>query len=170
MRICSRAHWFRATPVACLRYLRELASPPLMRQRESLHAWCVHPLASRSLLPPRLLALVPGAPREPRMGESGRGPATPRSSARNGGRATFFPCRATPRRTRGPRRRHSSRKKESLRCAAALRLAPRVRFDRPRPIDRHRGRDGRGPTTNRRRQWRLSAVSKSPRTATMPAR
>ena len=83
--------------------LRELASPPLIRQRKSFCARCVCALASRSLLPPRLLALAPGAPREPRMGESGRGPAAPRSSARNGGRATFFPCWATPRRTRGPR-------------------------------------------------------------------
>ena len=74
-----------------------------MRQRKSFCARCVCALASRSLLPPRLLALTPGAPREPPMGEFGRGPAAPRSFARNGVRSTFFPYRATPRGTRGPR-------------------------------------------------------------------
>ena len=158
-----------------LQYLRELASPPLARRRKSFRARCIRPLASCSLLPPRLLALVPGAPRGPRMGESGRGPAAPRSSARNGGRSTFFPCRATPRKRGDPGRRHSSREtKKCLACRPPLRCgpsaAPRVRFDRPRPVDRHRGRDGRGPTRHRRVQWRPSAASRSPRTATMPAR
>ena len=122
-----------------------------------------------------LLALVPGAPRGPRMGESGRGPAPPRSSARNGGPPLFSPA-GPPRAGRGdPGRRHSSRKaKKCLACRPPLRCgpsaAPRVRFDRLRPVDRHRGRDGRGPTRHRRVQWRPSAASRSPRTATMPAR
>jgi hypothetical protein len=82
---------------------------------------------------------------------------------------------AGPPRGRGdPGRRHSSRKarkspayRPPLRCGPSA--APRVRFDRPRPIDRHRGRDGRGPTRHRRPKWRPSAASRSPRTATMPA-
>ena len=159
-----------------LQYLCELVSPPFARRRKSFRARCIRPLALCSLLPPRLLALVPGAPRGPRMGESGRGPAAPRSSARNGGRATFFPCRATPRERRGPRPTAflAQDKKVSPACRPPLRFrpaaAPWVRFDRPRPVDRHRGRDGRGPTRNRRLNWRPSAASRSPRTATMPAR
>ena len=35
-----------------MQYLRELASPPLMRQGKSFRAQCVRPLASRSPLPP----------------------------------------------------------------------------------------------------------------------
>ena len=83
---------------------------------------------------------------------------------------------AGPPRGRGdPGRRHSSRKaKKCPACRPPLRCgpsaAPRVRFDRPRPVDRHRGRDGRGPTRHRRVKWRPSAASRSPRTATMPAR
>ena len=69
-----------------------------------------------------------------------------------------------------PRARQESLRPAVLRCAPALRLKPRVRFDRPRPVDRHRGRDGRGPTRNRRVKWRPSAASRSPTTATMPAR
>ena len=87
----------------------------------------------------------------------------------------FFPCRATPRMARGrgdgiPRGKQKNVRPAVLRCAPALRLTPRVRFDRPRPVDRHRGRDRRGPTSSRRVRWRLSAASRSPRTATMPAR
>jgi len=69
-----------------------------------------------------------------------------------------------------PRGRQKSLRPAVLRSAPALRHEPRVRFDRPRPVDRHRGRDRRGPTRNRRRRWRPSAASRSPRTATMPAR
>lgn len=70
-----------------------------------------------------LRVLVRARPRGPRMGESGRGPAAPRSSDRNGGRSTFFPCRATPRSRGDPGRRHSSRDKKvfGLPSSAALR-------------------------------------------------
>ena len=168
----TRSARLRASGLQCL---RELASPPLMRQCKSFRAQCVRPLASRSPLPPLSPCSFQAAPRGPRMGESGRGPAAPRSSARNGGRSTFFPCRATPRKTRGPRpTAFLAQGKKCSACRPPLRsgpsAAPRVRFDRPRPVDRHRGRGGRGPTRNRRVKWRPSVASRSPRTATMPAR
>ena len=99
----------------------------VLRARASLY-----PPATLILCRPQAIAaasprLVPGAPRGPRMGESGRGPAAPRSSARNGDRSTFSPA-GPPRAQRGdPDRRHSSRETKSLRpavlcCAPALRL------------------------------------------------
>ena len=105
--------------------LRELASPKLIRQRKSFRARCICVLASHSLSPLRLLTLVPGAPREPRMGESGRGRL----------RLDRLPATATerlsspagpPRAGRGgPGRRHSSRKsRKSPACRPALRCGP----------------------------------------------
>jgi hypothetical protein len=127
------------------------------------------PVAARCRRSP---CLVPGAPRA-RMGEPGRGPAAPRSSARNGG-LSLFSLPRRPAQRAGTRRRHSARKTKKrpavLRSAPALRQGARVRSDRPRPVDRHRGRSRRGPTRNRRRTWRPSAASRSPRTATMPVR
>jgi hypothetical protein len=86
----------------------------------------------------------------------------------------FFPLLRRPRRAREPsdgipRGRQKSVRPAVLRCAPAHRQEPRVRSDRPRPVGRHRGRDRRGPTRNRRPKWRPSAASRSPRTATMPA-
>ena len=99
----------------------------MLHQRKSFRAQRVHSLAPRGPMPARFLALVPGAPREPRMGESGRGPAAPRSSARNGG-LHFFPLPGHPAQDAGtsadgiPRGRQKSVRPAVLRCAPALRL------------------------------------------------
>jgi hypothetical protein len=68
---------------------------------------------------------------------------------------TSFPCRL---------RRHSSRIKQvgASPSSAALRLEAECGVDRSRPVDRHRGRDGRGLDTEIRGAlpWRTSALSK----------
>ena len=170
-----RAHSLRAIPIvrpalssrACLTAVDAPAQvfPRAVRR----------PLVSYSLLLPRLLALVPGAPRGLGWANLAEGRLRlDRLPATAAGRLSS-PA-GPPRAGRGdPGRRHSSRKtRKSPACRPPLRsgpaAAPRVRFDRPRPVDRHRGRDGRGPTRNRRRTWQPSAASRSPRTATMPAR
>ena len=73
-------------------------------------------------------SLVLGAPRGPRMGEPGRGPAAPRSSDRNAGLSLFFPLPGHPAQPRGPRRRHSARKtKKWSACRPPLRFGPSAR-------------------------------------------
>ena len=97
--------------------LRELASPPLIRQRKSFRARCVCALASRSLLPPRLLALAPGAPREPRVG---------RIWPRTGYASIVCPRRRPPLRS-GP----SARASGAVRSPPAGRSPSRSRWARP---------------------------------------
>ena len=68
---------------------------------------------------------------------------------------TSFPCRL---------RRHSSRTKQvgASPSSAALRLETECGVDRSRPVDRHRGCDGRGLETEIRGEssWRTSAHSR----------
>ena len=68
---------------------------------------------------------------------------------------TSFPCRL---------RRHSSRSKQvgASPSSASLRLETECGVDRSRPVDRHRGCDGRGLETEIRGElpWRTSARSR----------
>src|SRR3979409_2435968 len=74
------------------------------------------------------------------MGGSGRGSAVPRSSSRNGGPSTFFPCVGT----------HSSRaKKVSGPPSSADAAAKRCGLIAPQPVDRHRGRNGAARVQNK---------------------
>ena len=123
-----------------VQYPRELASRRWCAGA-SLFARCVRPLASCSLLPPRLLALVPGAPRGPRMANclaEGR-LRLDRLTATAAGRL-FFPGRATPRKTRGPRPTAflaQTKKVSGLPSSAALRPFGLSLFDKPSRNDLH---------------------------------
>ena len=166
---------FRANTNLGLLRSGEPAASPLMRQRKSFCALCVRPLASRSLLPP--VSPCSFRARHADLGWANLAEGRLRLDRLTATAAERLSSPAGPPRARAgtpadgiPRGRQESLRPAVLRCAPALRLTPWVRFDRPRPVDRHRGRDGRGPTRNRRRKWRPSAASRSPRTATMPVR
>ena len=110
-----------------LQYLRDLASPPLIRQCKSFRARCFGSLASCSLLPPRLLALVPGAPRG--LGWANLAEGRLRLDRLPATAAGRLSSPAGPPRERSgdpgdgiPCGRQESLRPAVLRCAAALRL------------------------------------------------